>query len=449
MLTHSVAGFIRRHHLIRPHQRVLAACSGGADSTALAVVLCRLAPGLPFQLEILHVNHGLRGAAAAADEAFVRDLAGRLGLPFHRADFGGEPAPAANQEEWWRERRHAIYRRFRSAGFDRVALGHTLDDQAETILLRLCRGAGLEGLAGMAPRSPAGLIRPLLATSRREILDFLDAEGLSWREDASNSDPRHLRNRLRQRVLPVLASECHPSASRVIARSAGVLRREQAALARLLRPLRDELAQRQSGGIEFPAGEFLRHPPVVQLPLLRELIRAARGDLRRLSLRHLEQALELVRSGRSGRRIELPGGFQVGLSCGLVRLAPGTLPRPFTHRLPVPGRLFIPETGETFEAFRSGGGADVPAGAVRLPDPGPELICRSFRPGDRIPCGGGHKKVKKLLLEHRVPRPDRSRVTLVTGADGNILWIPALGWGMCYNGGDTAGSAILVLRRHS
>ncbi len=449
MLTDSVAGFIRRHLLIQSGQRVLAACSGGADSTALAVVLHRLAPSIPFRLEMLHVHHGLRGAEADADEAFCRELSERLGVPFHRAGIEGAASPEANREEWLRERRHAVYRDYLSRGFDRVALGHTLDDQAETVLLRLTRGAGLEGLAGMAARTPAGLVRPLLAVTRREVLEFLAAEGVGHREDASNEDLRHRRNRVRHRVLPAISAELGPGAARVIARSAGVARRERAALARLLHPLGEALWVGEGGRWEFRADDFLRHPAAVQLPLLREMVREARGGLRGLSLGHLERALELIRAGRSGRRVALPGGPVVTLSCGVVRLAadPGGAP-PFEYRLPVPGAVDIPETGERFEAVPAAGRAPGPD-AVWLPDPGSGLVLRSVRPGDRVRWSRGHKKLKKLLLERRVPLTDRSRLTIVTATDGEILWIPALGWVLCYNNRVTAENAILILRRQA
>mgnify|MGYP001766359482 FL=1 len=448
MRLRDVLQFIRSNGLIQPGERVLAACSGGPDSVALVHLLARLAPTVPFQLEVLHINHR-RGPAGDEAEALCRETATRLALPFHRREIAPAPPPRANREEWMRQRRLEIFDEFRRSGFHRIALGHQRDDQAETFWLRLLRGAGSTGLGGMAPATTDGRIRPLLATSRSEILDYLRAHGLAWHEDATNRDGRHRRNRLRHRVLPVLAESGFADAAAVMARTADLLREEAAALDAAVERLLPPLAE-AADGIRFALADFLALPEALQGPALRAVIRRARGDLRRLERQHVDRALRLLRAGRSGRRTVLPGGLEIRLGSGVVRLALGPARcAEFEYVLEVPGRLEVPEAGAVFEALDGSPPAGLSEPHIVVPRSDGPLCVRSVRPGDRIRLSGGTRKLKAVLQERRIPVFDRDRVVVVCAADGNILGMPELSLGLCYNDDGCLGvdRLITIVRR--
>lgn len=439
--------YIRANGLIRPGERVLAACSGGPDSVALVHLLARLAPAFPFQLEVLHINHH-RGPAGDEAEALCRETAARLTLPFHRREIASAP-PRANREEWMRRRRLTIFAEFRQSGFDRIALGHQRDDQVETFWLRLLRGAGCTGLGGMAPATADGRIRPLLATSRLAILAYLRAHGLAWHEDATNRDGRHRRNRLRHQVLPVLAESGFTDAAVVVARTADLLREEAAALDAAVERLLPPLAE-AADGVRFALADFLALPEAMQGTALRAIIRRTRGDLRRLERQHVDRALRLLRAGRSGRRTVLPDGLEIRLGSGVVRLAL----RPagcaaFEYVLEAPGRLAVPEAGAAFEVLAGPPPDGLAEPHIVVPRPAGPLRVRSVRPGDRIRLPGGTRKLKAVLQERRVPVFDRDRIVVVCAADGNILGMPELWLGLCYNddGCLAADGLITIVRR--
>ena len=197
--------------MLRPGDRVAAAVSGGADSVFLLHVLAHIAPRLNVTLAgVAHLNHKLRGEASDADERFVAGLAGGLGVPFFRAEARVMEA-GGNLEQAARRARIKFFETLiREGKADRIATGHTRDDQAETVLFRMLRGSGLAGLAGILPVTGEHLIRPLLETTRAEIEEFLTARGIPWREDASNADHRFARNRIRHGLLPQLEREWNP-----------------------------------------------------------------------------------------------------------------------------------------------------------------------------------------------------------------------------------------------
>jgi tRNA(Ile)-lysidine synthase len=303
MLLARVRRTIRERRLLRPGDRVLVAVSGGPDSTAMLDVLARLAPELGFAIEAAAVDHGLR-PGAAAEMALVRELAERLGVPFHAVRVEVETARGSLQAAARRARYAALRDLASRLGARRIAVGHTRDDQAETVLSRLLRGAGPRGLAGIAPRRADGVVRPLIDATRAEVRSWLEAHRLGAAEDPSNRDRRFQRSRIRHDLLPALAIES-PALGSHLARLADDSRSLAALVSRRARRLLDRA--RATGGLD--ASRLLRAPAPVRREALRHWGRATTGaEMRRAHLYALEDALQ----GRGGRA-RLPGGWTVRL----------------------------------------------------------------------------------------------------------------------------------------
>ena len=298
---------------------MLVALSGGSDSVALTLLLRDLAEHGGFSLlSLAHLNHRLR-PTAARDEQFCRDFAERVGLPIV-VDSVDVASYAARErlsvEDAARRARYAfLHRAAADAGADRIAVGHTRDDQAETFLLKLIRGAGLTGLGGIYPRHGA-LIRPLLDVSRTELREYLTAGGWSWVEDESNEDLANPRNRVRHLVVPELDRAYGGATAPSIARAAGLARDDAQWLDELAAGRYTELATRTSDGIEIDAAGLATEPlPVRRRILLQALRTIARG--REVGLDHVEAASSVISRECAGA--DVPGG-RVELRRGKVVL---------------------------------------------------------------------------------------------------------------------------------
>lgn len=424
-LLRTVRRTLETYALLPPGSHVLVACSGGADSVALVHLLCLLRGEAAWQLCVGHVHHGLR-ASADADAAFVAGLARRLGLPYLERRLEGLAGP--DLEARARTARYrALAEMARQAGAQAVATGHTLDDQAETVLLRLVRGTANPGLAGIRPRRPLApgvvVVRPLLWCRREQLRRFLEEEGETWREDESNADPRHARNRVRSWLVPLLVAE-NPRLPEALARLAEVTREEEAVWAEWVARALQDLAQPAAGGQRVGRREFLRLPVALQRRLLRELA----GNPHALSFVHVEKACRLVREGQAGDELTLPGGVRLRLESHSfwVGVADGRAPSEPVP-LPVPGRVVVPELGILAEAELRPRGARDPQGRweAELDErwAGRGLVLRTRRPGDRVRLRVGTRKLQDLLVDLRVPRWERDRLPLVAATDGEVLWV--------------------------
>jgi tRNA(Ile)-lysidine synthase len=307
---------------------LLVAVSGGIDSTALLYALHELAEEKRLKLSLGHVNHGLRGAESEADAEAVRALAGRLALPIRVVR--GDPRPLREAvpsrdrptlQEAARRVRYAALREIAGEGVP-IATAHSADDQAETVLLRLLRGSGPDGLAGIPERSPDGcIVRPLLRVTRSEIERFAHERRLTWREDASNARLDYARNRLRHRWLPGLAREFNPRVLRAIAHLAEAQRWDSEWIG---------VQVEREAALRFAAeGRWLRIEAkdwdALPEALARRLVRAAVqrcGAGRLVSRVHLARMLDFLRRGRPGTRLELPGGLTLRRGSTGFRLGP-------------------------------------------------------------------------------------------------------------------------------
>jgi tRNA(Ile)-lysidine synthase len=439
MLIERIAGFIERHGMFGAGQTVGVAVSGGADSVCLLHVLRELAPRWDLRLRVLHLNHNLRGEESRGDAEFVRALADRLGLAatIGEADFG---AAAGNLEQAAREARRSFFRERMAAGeVDRVALGHTRSDQAETVLFRFLRGAGTAGLAGIRPVTTEGMVRPLLEVDRAEVEDFLRERGIAWREDSSNADSRFARNRIRRQLLPQLIRDWNPGLAETLAQTADWARAEESWWAREVDRLAGSLLERRGGAVYLKAGAVAALPLAARRRLVRRAIEIAKGDLRGVNFRHIGSILELASSPRGHGCTHAPG-LAVLRSFDWLRFGtPDSLAAgaPYRQTASVPGALRIPGTGievclELLEKPRTSdtrdsvynnwvGGLDW----QRLSGP---LEWRSWQAGDRYTPSGstGEEKIKTLFQRARIPLWERRHWPVLTNGPA-IVWVRQFG----------------------
>ncbi len=437
-LTEEVLAYIRRQELLRPGDRVGVAVSGGADSVALLRILLELGAELGVVLSVVHFNHGIRGAEADQDEAFVAALAQAHGLEFHHAS-ADTPRHAREHrlslEAAGRELRYQFFRSLlKSGAVTHIATAHTLDDQAETVLLRFLRGAGTRGLAGIYPKRELGagvVVRPLLGTRRQELRAHLQQVGQMWREDLSNLDVKRARNRIRHELLPLLERDYNPALAQVLAESAEVARAEEEYWEERVIPLVGQRAGQPALDLTL----LRQQPPAMQRRLVR---RAAEVAGVALDFHHVEQVLVLAAADSAGKEIELPGGYHAvrrGQELGFERRSTQAS-APYEHVLAIPGEVRIPALGLAIRATRvekRGYNRDqqVARGARQDPqlfDPrclGREVRVRNWRPGDRYRPAHSKspKKLKELLQERHIPRPLKPLWPVVASGD-RILWVP-------------------------
>lgn len=434
---------LRKHALAERGSRVIVAVSGGPDSVALVHVLNSLADtGEIALVGLAHFNHRLRDAAGR-DEAFCRDLAARLALPIEIGSADVRAIAAAERasiEDAARDARYAFLEgaadRLRA---DRIGVGHTRDDQAETFLLRVLRGAGPRGLASIYPRV-GRIIRPLIDTTRADVLEYLAARGLAYCEDETNRDLTNPRNRIRHELIPYLRQHLSPDVVSVLAREAAIARDDAEWLEQEAIEAERSCVPSDSGtlGLDAPALRLL-HPSVARGVIRRALVGSGPG--RFVNFEHVDAVLDLVRHGARGG-VDLPGQ-RVERRDDRVVFTPvarrSAQPAPVSglaRPLPVPGEVELTGLGWAISTARgvadqavldavTARGLEVAmlAGAVEEP-----LGVRTRRPGDLLrPLGlGGRKKLQDVFVDKKVDRAERDTVPLVVDARDRIVWVVGL-----------------------
>jgi tRNA(Ile)-lysidine synthase len=474
---------IRDHRLAGPDTRVVVALSGGADSVALAHLVRELdAAGELHAAGAAHFNHQLR-ATAERDERFCAGLAESFGWPIvtDREDVTARARRERRSlEDAARTARHEFLERARTRlGADAVAVGHTRDDQAETFLLRLVRGAGARGLAAMHPRN-GPIVRPLLDCRRSAVRAYLDERQIAYVEDESNQDVAIPRNRVRAELVPLLEVRFNPAIIDVLAGEAEIARDEwrwmQAAADELVRAalLRSD-AVRSHG--EFDIATLMAAPVALRrLVVWRAMTDAAGG--RPVAFEHVQAALQLLEPGAHAAGVDAPGHRAERIGSRLVltskpagavgRWSPNAASRAnpanpanlFRYPLSIPGEVRLPEAGWVVSAeSRQAGSANLanPANLANLANPriaivrsdvcpGP-LAVRNRRPGDRFhPVGvGGQKKLQDFFVDRKVARQQRDLVPLVVDHHDRIVWVAGYGIDAEFRVTDPA-QAVLILR---
>jgi tRNA(Ile)-lysidine synthase len=412
---------ISKRGLLKGGETVVVAVSGGPDSLALLHALVRLAPELDLSLHVAHFDHRIR-EGSASDAAFVGRTAARLGLPatLRAADTNDTPK-GLSPEEVARERRYAFLEEVAdSVGASRVATGHTLDDQAETVLMRVVTGTGVRGLGGIWPIR-GRIVRPLIDARRAETEAFCRALRLKPRRDPTNSDTRFLRNAVRAELLPVIEKRFNARAVEALGRLADLAREDDALL--------DEIATSSltlepvEGGWRIPIESLRRLDPALQ----RRVLRAAA----RLDSEHVERVLGLARQGSSGDSIDLPSRLNARVEYGSLVLgrAPSRPVAVSPVALAVPGTTELPPWVMQMRTWiENSAPAAWPDGrtacVLDADKAGKKLEVRQPRTGDRFrPLGMRHgKKLGDFFTDTKVPRSERRRVALVANDEG-IVWV--------------------------
>jgi len=439
-----VAEDLRGYDAIPDGVPVVVGVSGGPDSVCLLHLLHTLAPGRGWALQVAHVNHLLRGADSDGDEAFVRSLSASMGLPFHllRVDVGALAAERhLSVETAARSVRYRFFERLageleagKAGGLPgpsvRIAVAHHKEDQAETLLMHLFRGSGLQGLAGM-PFCSGRIVRPLLTCSRADILAYLEASGMTWRIDATNAQPVTTRNRIRLELLPLIEELSGPDPAARLSETASMLRVDAEYLEGAARKASDAI--RRAGGVDRSGLSDL--PEALAGRVVRMLYEEKTGTRNDLGWDHVEAVLALVHSPRTGVRADLPGGVRAVCADGVLELHSRADAVPLEPWDPIPLRLAgnTQTPGGTFIAS-----ADRKS-LLKGREETPLFVCafsraaladamvRTRRPGDRIrPSGGsGSRTVKRFLIDRKVPAAVRDRLPLIA-VSAEIAWIPGV-----------------------
>jgi tRNA(Ile)-lysidine synthase len=453
---------MKKREMMRPGDRVGVAVSGGADSVALLLLLLELRAKLGVVLSVVHFNHKLRGKASDADEAFVAKLAAKHRLEFRSASVDvakKAKKERANLEDAARRARYEYFRSLAESGVcERIAVAHTADDQAETVLAHILRGTGLAGLGGIHP-TVGPIIRPLLGVRRDELRSFLRARKQSWREDASNRNTKRMRARIRKKLLPLLQRQFQPATVEHLATLAELAREDEAFLDGTVEERVRELVQEGGGHARIAVDDLLRpwkkeqfHAKSTEgaedtektIAMSKRMVRRIVGIIKprhgQLGAGHVGAVLQLARGGQSGSSLALPGGMEVRKERAAIvfqAIENGELgtaedaPREYEYKMDLTKgdvevhvaelgcvfRLRVidwpPKRGET-----STDGAVLDRDQLRFP-----MVLRNWRPGDRLRPQGRRSahKLKRLFNEKRVSRWERDGWPVLTnGAD--LVW---------------------------
>ena len=430
-LVHTLEVFFRDHAPLARGDTLLVAFSGGADSMALLAGLCAMAPAAGVRVAAAHVDHRLDSASTARAEAAERASA-RLGLPLIvvTRNVGTLRSPSESLEMAARRIRYRELEAIADSIEARyLATAHQLDDQAETLLLRLAAGHDLRALSGI-PARRGRIVRPLLTLPRRQLIEFARERALGWLEDPTNRDLRTPRNRIRHLLLPTLERR-HPGIGLQLARLAQAAQR---ANARLAAELDARICPRRRGSTVLAARHTLERLPESLVPdAVVHLLRTAGGH-RRPSKSALGHVRELLAT-RAPIGVDLGAGWRIeDVRGGEFRIFRVPDPTPdFAYNLGVPGEIRLGEIASTLR-LRSGSqepwmfrGDRLRAGLSLTLEPGEELTVRNRRPGDRVHPfrRSSRHKLKDLLIEHEIPKHERDRLPLLCQGE-RILWVPGV-----------------------
>ena len=444
-LTERIYQFIATHQLLTKGDVVLVAVSGGPDSIALLHILYTLREQLGISLHGAHLDHMFRGLESQKDAQYVQQFCASLDIPCTAESIDvssyGKEHRLSNQVAAREVRYHFLNRVAEKYQAQKIALGHHADDQAETILLNLMRGTGVGGLGGIAPLRDHRYVRPLLAVRRKEIEQYCQNHDLNYRIDSSNKKTVYMRNKVRLELLPHLEEHYNPEIVLSLGRLAELSREENQYIEGQASKKFEHLANfNGTDMLELPLGEFNNQPLALRRRLVRMVWQKLIGTAMDLSYHHVQTVLDQCKKLGTGR-VELPAGLRCKIAYGKIIFTLNEKPRhskqPLAtcYALPAPGDLLVPELGITIKTqiynrsqLKENANAMPANQAVfdftKITD---QLSVRTRRPGDRFtPQGaGGTVKLKKFLIDQKVPQGERASIPLICSGD-KIIWVSGL-----------------------
>ncbi|MEJ2009621.1 MAG: tRNA lysidine(34) synthetase TilS [Acidobacteriota bacterium] len=450
---------MRREHLVRAGERVGAAVSGGPDSVLLLNFLARLSGDVGCQVAVVHFNHHLRGAESDEDEVFVRGLALHYKVPFFRGEARVAEEARRRRRNLEATARDLRYRFFlgliRQGKVDKVATAHTLDDQAETVLLHILRGTGTKGLGGIHTRLDNKIIRPFLTLTRAEIEAEAGKQNLQFRVDSTNLDTRFRRNKVRLELLPTLEREYNPELKRLLSELAGRAREDEAYLEQQARERASAWRLRERGTERISRRVLASIPPALARRILRQMLYGVEGSLSGITHRHIDALYRLALQSQSGRKLQLSGGVAARTEFEWLVLSPmarNGKPSEFVYNVVIPCTISVREIGRSV-TFKIVSAKELDEGYNNLEWPKLDplklpacLVLRNWRQGDRY-CPVGYKKsvkVKELFRGHRIPIVERAVWPVLDSEKGIVCarGFPASKWSV---GEERAGKVLLIL----
>lgn len=421
---------IKKYDLLRKGDEVICALSGGADSMALLFFLRQISAAYALKIYALHVNHQIRGAEAARDEAFVRDYCRQKGIAFLLAQKdvpGMAKAQGLTLEEAGRmARKEAFASARQETGAGKIATGHHRDDQVETVLFRLMRGTGAQGMAGMAPQN-GDIIRPLIECSRREIEAYCRENAIPFVNDGTNDTLLYTRNKIRHQLIPWMSENINPNVAEAIAAASGLIAEQADYMAKEAARALAQAAEKKEQEYHIAISALSRQHTAIQRLMLREALASIGGSTKDITSRHIADILALTQKG-TGKRLSLPSGLvcEIQYDTLILRLA-AEEPEEFYYLLPEKTRVFVPERG-----FYVSLSYDTPLAEDNFKNLyTKELKCdkilsnicfRTRRPGDWIQLAAGRKKLKDYFIDQKLPRRLRS-VQLLLAEGSEVLMI--------------------------
>ncbi len=310
---------IHEFHMLDQKDKVLIAVSGGPDSVALGLAMLGVRQTYDITIGIAHLNHMLRGEASNKDEAFVKTFAHKLNLPFYSEHHDVQAYAKKYRlsiETAGREVRYAFFDRLSNLhGYKKIATGHTADDNIELVLMNLLRGAGSKGLSGIPPVRGDRVIRPLIKTSKKQIIDFLAQQNQAYQVDESNTDPAYLRNRIRNKLIPHLQSDYNPEITDALGRMSHIMRQEEdlmdAETKKQFNRCRTEPESDSNSSIIFSKARLSTLHPAILNRVIRMALKHLKKDLNRISYTHIKDIIDLCFHHPSGKSLDMPGQIRI------------------------------------------------------------------------------------------------------------------------------------------